>query len=39
MEQFSVIYHGYDSDNKPKYTIDLLMMKGQRVFAAHGTGI
>ena len=32
-EQFSVVYHGHDADNKPTYTIDLLMMKGQREFA------
>ncbi len=32
-EQFSVVYHGHDCDNKPRYNIDLLMMGGQREFA------
>jgi len=33
-EQFSVIYHGHNADNKPRCEIDLLMLEGQREFAA-----
>jgi hypothetical protein len=32
-EQNAVIYHGDDANRKPQYSIDILMMAGQRGFA------